>query len=102
VLLLVRTPALPRRDVNGAHREVRRQLGQARGLPAGQVSITYQVRDPSGRLEDVTEFLRIVHLPCRFGGARPYFICPGMPYRSPCGRRVVKLYCRSGDCGQGQ
>ena len=31
-------------------------------------------------------------MPCRFGGARPYFVCPGIVNGIACGRRVVKLY----------
>ncbi len=45
-----------------------------------------------GEWEDVAETVRIVHLPCRFGGARPYFICPGVVNGIVCGRRVSKLY----------
>jgi hypothetical protein len=26
----------------------------------------------------VEETVRIVRIPCRFGGSRPYFICPGI------------------------
>ena len=33
-----------------------------------------------------------IWMPCRFGGARPYFICPGVVNGMACGRRVVKLY----------
>jgi hypothetical protein len=29
---------------------------------------------------------------CRFGGARPYFICPGVVNGIACGRRVAKLH----------
>jgi len=31
-------------------------------------------------------------MPCRFGGTRPYFICPGVVNGIICGRRVTKLY----------
>jgi hypothetical protein len=31
-------------------------------------------------------------MPCRFGGARPYFVCPGIVNGIACGRRVSKLY----------
>ena len=31
-------------------------------------------------------------MPCRFGGTRPYFICPGVVSGISCMRRVVKLY----------
>jgi hypothetical protein len=31
-------------------------------------------------------------MPCRFGGERPYFVCPGVVNEIACGRRVAKLY----------
>ena len=31
-------------------------------------------------------------MPCRFRGARPYFVCPGVVNGITCGRRVAKLY----------
>src|SRR6516162_11715075 len=31
-------------------------------------------------------------MPCRFGGARPYFVCPGIVNGIVCGRWVTKLY----------
>ena len=36
--------------------------------------------------------MRIVRVPCPFGGARPYFICPGVVNGIACGRRVAKLH----------
>jgi hypothetical protein len=45
-----------------------------------------------GDWEDVAETVRIVRVLCRFGGGRPYFICPGMVDGIACGRRVAKLY----------
>ena len=38
-----------------------------------------------------TDTIAIVHLPCRFGGSRAYFICPG-PRGTDCGRRTTKLH----------
>ena len=38
---------------------------------------------------DVNEIVRIVRMPCRFGGARPYFVCPGVANGTACGRRVT-------------
>jgi hypothetical protein len=40
----------------------------------------------------VEESVRIVRVPCRFGGSRPYFICPGVVNGVACGRRVAKLH----------
>jgi hypothetical protein len=42
--------------------------------------------------QDVAETVRVVRTPCRFGGARPYFICPGVVNGVTCRRRVAKLY----------
>ena len=44
------------------------------GRPAKSL---YRVRIAGGDWEDVEETVRIVRIPCRFGGTRPYFICPG-------------------------
>jgi hypothetical protein len=81
-------------DVNELRRKALRQMGP-RQWP-NQISLSYQVRSRSGRREDVTLPLRVVNVPCRFGGTRPFFICPGVPYRKAWGRRVVKLYHRDG------
>jgi hypothetical protein len=40
----------------------------------------------------VAETVLIVRVACRFGGARPYFICPGVVNGVACGRRVAKLH----------
>jgi hypothetical protein len=50
------------------------------------------VRIGGGDWEDVNQTVRIVRVPCRFGGARPYFVCPGVVNGTACGRRVTKLY----------
>ena len=45
--------------------------------------------------KEVIESIAIVHGPCRYGGARPYFLCPGIEGVAGgvvCGRRVGKLY----------
>jgi hypothetical protein len=55
-----------------------------------RLHLAYRVRISGGDWEDVVETLRIVRVSCRFGGARPYFICPGNGIA--CGRRVAKLY----------
>jgi len=36
----------------------------------------------------VTEIIPVVRVPCRYGGSRPYFLCPV----AGCGRRAIKLY----------
>lgn len=57
-----------------------------------RLHLTYRVRIAGGDWEDVDETVRIVRIPCRYGGTRPYFICPGVVNGIPCGRRVVKLH----------
>ena len=59
---------------------------------ADRLHLTYRVRMGSGEWEDVAETVRIVRVACRFGGARPYFICPGVVNGVSCRRRVAKLY----------
>ena len=56
-----------------------------------RLHLTYRMRI-GGEWEDVNETVRIVRMPCRFGGARPYFVCPGVVNGTACGRRVAKLY----------
>jgi hypothetical protein len=59
---------------------------------ADRLHLSYRVRVGSGDWQDVEETARIVRVPCRLGGLRPYFICPGVVSGVSCGRRVAKLY----------
>ena len=59
---------------------------------ADRLHLSYRYRFGEGEWEDVEETVRIVHVPCRFSGTRPYFICPGVVNGVTCGRRVAKLY----------
>jgi hypothetical protein len=59
---------------------------------ASCLNLTYRVRVAGGEWQDVEETVRIVRIPCRFGGARPYFICPGVVNGITCGQRAVKLH----------
>jgi hypothetical protein len=54
---------------------------------------TYRVRFGGSEWEDVAETVSIVEVPCRYGGKRPYFRCPGVVSGVVCARRVAKLYC---------
>jgi hypothetical protein len=49
--------------------------------------LAYRVRVAGCEWQDVEETVRIVRIPCWFGGARPYFICPGVVNGITCGRR---------------
>ncbi|MGZ9103709.1 MAG: hypothetical protein ACXW3Y_12655 [Rhodoplanes sp.] len=57
-----------------------------------RLHLSYRVRSDGGEWKDVSETVRIVRVPCRFGGTRPYLICPGIVRGVACGRRVAKLY----------
>jgi hypothetical protein len=59
---------------------------------AERLSLSYTVRVRDGESEDMAETIPIVHLPCRFGGNRACFICPGPKEGTECGRRTTKLY----------
>lgn len=54
--------------------------------------LTYMDRPHGGEWEEVKETIQIVRNPCRYGGTRPYLICPGVVNGIICGRRVIKLY----------
>lgn len=57
-----------------------------------RLNLSYRVRISGGGWENIEETVRIVRVPCRFGGSRPYFICPGVVNGIVCGRRVAKLH----------
>jgi hypothetical protein len=50
--------------------------------------LSYRIRQHGEEWRDVEQPTPVVWRPCRFGGRRPYFLCPG---RS-CGHHVSKLY----------
>ena len=54
--------------------------------------LRYRVRSAGRDWRDVNQVVQFIRSPCRFGGSRPYFICPGVTGRAACRRRVVKLY----------
>ena len=56
------------------------------------VHLSYKVRIDGNEWEDVAEVVRIVRVPCRFGGSRPYFTCPAVVDGAACGQRVTKLH----------
>jgi hypothetical protein len=51
-----------------------------------EISLIYKTRIRDGDWQDVNEPVSIIWEPCRFGGQRPYFLCP------QCERRVIKLF----------
>ena len=56
------------------------------------VVLSYRVPQHDGELRDVEHSVPIIWMRCRFGGTRPYFICPGVADGIACSRRVTKLY----------
>jgi hypothetical protein len=71
-----------------------RETGSIRGAVEGsgrpeRVLLLYRYRSgPGGEWEDVHEPVTLDWSACNFGGARPWFVCPG----DECGRRVAILY----------
>jgi hypothetical protein len=57
-----------------------------------RLRLLYRVRISGGEWQHVDQPITIARLPCRFGGTRPYFLCPGLVDGKWCGRRVMKLY----------
>ena len=53
---------------------------------AERLHLSYAVRVGDGEVQNMAESIPIAYLPCRFGGNRPFFICPN------CGQRTIKLY----------
>mgnify|MGYP000874384469 CR=1 FL=1 len=53
----------------------------------GRVTLSYQARE-NGERRDFDYPVFLSWTPCRYGGARPWFLCPA----SGCGRRVAILY----------
>ena len=54
--------------------------------------LSYRYRVNDGAWQDVGQSVPITWSPCRYGGRRPYFTCPGVVNGVPCGKRVVKLH----------
>lgn len=59
---------------------------------SNSLRLSYRVRVPGGDWTDIVETVSIIRKRCRFGGTRPYFICPGVVNGVACGRRVAKLH----------
>jgi hypothetical protein len=65
------------------------------GIRADQhrLQLDYRFRHDDGEdWQHVVQTLHLVRVPCRYGGERPYFLCPGKLGGNACGRRVTKLY----------
>ena len=56
--------------------------------------MTYRVsRARGGGWDETPQIVRLIRVPCRFGGFRAFFLCPGSATSGDeCRRRVVKLF----------
>lgn len=54
--------------------------------------LDYRVRRNEGTWKDIRQPTRIARTDCRYGGSRPWFICPGIVNGVPCSRRVGRLF----------
>ena len=59
---------------------------------AQRLILSYRIRRNGGEWQDVEQSTPVVWFPCRFGGNRPYFVCPGIVNGVACRRQVSKLY----------
>src|SRR5437764_6388366 len=55
---------------------------------ADHLVLLYSYRENAGDWRTLEQPTPVAWTPCRFGGRRPYFLCPG----ADCGRRVSMLY----------
>lgn len=71
------------------------------GRPSGDIQYTteserlllrFRHRSRGGEWEDTEQPLPLEWSPCRFGGVRPWFRCPGVVNGKRCRRRVLKVY----------
>jgi hypothetical protein len=95
-------------DVRLWHREGRLSAWQRfscawtrRGVRCGEIGVRteldavvliYKVRSEGHDWQSVEQRVLITWTPCRFGGRRPWFVCPASSGGRYCGRRVAVLY----------
>ncbi|GJL96830.1 MAG: hypothetical protein DHS20C06_06470 [Hyphobacterium sp.] len=56
------------------------------------LTLEFRVSQNGSEWKDICQPIRLDSTPCRFGGSRPWFICPGVGSGRRCGRRVAKLH----------
>lgn len=66
-------------------------LGRIR-VAGGHDRLVISVLDGGGGVVGQSREVRLARRPLPFGGARSYFLCPGITPGSPCDRRVLHLY----------
>ena len=59
---------------------------------AASITLSYRYTFRGAEPEIVDERIPIERTPCRYGGTRPWFRCPGIVNGRHCGRRVGKLF----------
>ena len=59
---------------------------------ADELILNYRVCRNGEDWTDVEEAVPLARSPCRFGGMRSHFVCPGVKNGRSCSRRVTKLY----------
>ncbi len=57
-----------------------------------KLHLSYRYRFSGGDWDDISHSVCLDWEPCRFGGERPYFVCPGVVNGNACRGRVLKLY----------
>lgn len=80
---------------NGDGERVARIGYAARGGFEGKVEaveLRYTATSQDGEPEDVQYKVPVTWTACHYGGARPWFLCPGVVDGRHCGRRVAVLY----------
>ena len=56
------------------------------------ITLDYRVRSNGADWEAIVQPVALTYAACHYGGARPYFRCPGITHGRPCDRRVGKLF----------
>lgn len=51
----------------------------SRGMSDSLLTLSYGL--PGASAKDLEEIVPIIRVPCRYGGSRPYFVCPGIRER---------------------
>ncbi len=57
-----------------------------------EVSLTYDTLWEDGEWRTISLPIPLARTPCRYGGARVWFLCPGDDDEEPCDRRAAILY----------
>ena len=66
------------------------------GIQVGrdQLTLRYRYHVDGAEWQVISESVPLSWTPCKYGGRRPWFLCPGVSNGISCSRRVAKLYMR--------